>query len=285
MVTLALCAAVAEVASRIVVGRRPVAAAANRPISRYHPTLGWDKPPDGDMRITRDEYDIHVHINSKGLRGPEREYAKPAGIRRVLILGDSYAEGYYAEEEQTARAVLESRLNKSCGRFEVLNGGTAGYSTDQEYLFFENEGKRYAPDIVVVFLYYNDLYYNTTGVGTGGKPKPYFEEDHGQLVLRNVPVPRTDADTRVGGLRPCRGSVRPAPLRRAHADVSPQLNRTLAWLGLVEPVSNEPFREFWPYGLGHRDEVEDMWRRTALILRTLKGSVEAQSGRLAVLYV
>src|SRR5262249_21827795 len=63
------------------------------------------------------------------------------------------------------------------------------------------------------------------------------------------------------------------------------LNRALASLGLVEPLTNEPFREFWPYGLGHRDEVDDMWRRTALLLKALKTSLEGQGGRLAVLYV
>jgi hypothetical protein len=284
--SLAVCAAVLELAARIAVGRRGRAGALNRPISRYHPVLGWDKPPAGDMRITREEYDINVQINSKGLRGPERDYAKPPGVFRVLILGDSYAEGYYAEEDQTARAVLESELNRRCPRFEVLNGGTAGYSTDQEYLFFENEGKRYSPDLVVVFLYYNDLYYNTSGVGTGGKPKPYFEEAGGSLVLRNVPVPRSDDDAaRVGGLRPWRGSIALRLLGDRTQNASPGLNRGLAWLGLVEPVSNEPFREFWPYGLGHRSEVDDMWRRTALILKALKASVESGSGRLAVLYV
>ncbi len=283
-VSLVACAAVVEVGARVVVGRRAVDPAAGRAISRYHPLLGWDKPPGGSMRITRDEYDVVVAINAKGLRGPDRGYDKPAGTRRVLILGDSFAEGYYVDEEQSARALLEAGLNGGgCGRSEVVNGATAGYSTDQESLFFGAEGKKYAPDLVVLFLYYNDLYYNTTGVGTGGKPKPYFDVDGDRLVLRNVPVPERDGGP--GGVKPWRGSYALRLLGDRTVNASPRLHRALAALGLVEPASAEPFREFWPYGLGHRDEVEDMWRRTAVILKGLRDDVAASGGRLAVLYV
>ena len=41
-----------------------------------------------------------------------------------------------------------------------MNGGTAGYSTDQEMLFYETEGHRYQPRVVVLFFYYNDVVYN-----------------------------------------------------------------------------------------------------------------------------
>lgn len=289
--SLAFVCAAAETAARLVVGRSvaPKSGTPNRPISRYSPTLGWDKPPGGEMRIARDEYDVLIRINSKGLRGPERDYAKAAGARRVLILGDSFAEGYYVDEDKSARAVLEGLLNgrDACSPFDVVNGGTAGYSTDQEYLFFEEEGHKYSPDLVLVFFYYNDVYYNSSGIGTGGKPKPYFDVDGDRLVLRNTPVPKTaeDPKTRVGGLRPWRGSIALRLLSNRTLDAAPRLHASLARLGLVEPVSRDPYKEFWPYGAGHREEVDDMWRRTAVILKALKERVESHGGRLAGLYV
>lgn len=286
--SLGLCAVVVEIAARAVVARAaPAPEGPHRPISRYHPKLGWDKPPGGEQRIAREEYDVVVRINSKGLRGPELDYAKPAGTRRVLILGDSFGEGYYVAEEASARAVLESLLKTgSTCRYEVVNGATAGYSTDQEYLSFEEEAYKYAPDLVTVFFYYNDLYYNTTGVGTGGKPKPRFDAEGNRLILRNVPVPRPTGDeqTSVGAPRPWRGSVALRLLSDRTA-ASPRLHAGLARLGLVEPRSGEPFREFWPWGLSHQAEVDEMWRRTAVILKALKESVESRGGRLAVLYV
>jgi hypothetical protein len=284
VLSLALCAALLEAAARVAARRRP--AEPGRAISRYHPMLGWDKPPGGAMRITRDEYDVFVAMNSKGLRGPERDYEKRPGTRRVLFLGDSFAEGYYVDEEGSARALLEGSLNGDggCQRHEVVNGATAAYSTDQESLFFDVEGRKYSPDLVIVFFYYNDLYYNTTGIGTGGKPKPYFDVEGDTLVLRNVPVPKTE-NTAERGARPWRGSYALRMLGERTVNASPRLHRALARFGLVEPVSTEPFREFWPYGLGHRDEVEDMWRRTAVILKALRSQVEASGARLAVLYV
>jgi hypothetical protein len=289
---VAVMCGMAEIAARVWAAQARGAqapVAGNRPISRYHPLLGWDKPPGGRMRITREEYDVEIAINSKGLRGPERDYPKPPGTRRVLILGDSFAEGYYVKEEDSARAVLERLLDGpgACAPYEVLNGATAGYSTDQEYLFFTEEGRRYDPDLVLVFLYYNDLYYNTTGVGTGGKPKPYFVEKDGVPVLRNTPVPEEPEGTRgaAGPLRPWHGSMALRLLSNRTVDAAPRLHALLARAGLVEPVSREPFKEFWPYSPAHPAEVEDMWRRTAVILRALDEAVRRQGGRLAILYV
>ena len=288
--SLGACALLIEGAARIQVAREaPPVAGPKRPISRYHPTLGWDKPPGGEMRITRDEYDVVISVNSKGLRGPDRDYAKPAGARRILILGDSFGEGYYVDEDKSARALLEARLNApgACARHEVINGSTAGYSTDQEYLFYEAEGHRYGAELVVVFLYYNDLYYNTTGIGTGGKPKPYFQADGDRLVLRNVPVPQLPEDRpgRVGGLRPWRGSIALRLLSNRTLDAAPRLHAWLAQVGLVEPLSRDPYKEFWPFGAGNREEVDEMWRRTAVILKSFRREVEAHAGRLALLYV
>ena len=44
------------------------------------------------------QYRTRIQINSNGLRGPERGYGKPAGLRRVLLLGDSLVEGYTVTE-------------------------------------------------------------------------------------------------------------------------------------------------------------------------------------------
>ncbi len=109
---------------------------------------------------------MRLQINAHGLRGPDRPYEKPPGVRRVLLLGDSITEGYSVEEPYTLRSVLEALLNsRGEGRFEVINGGTAGYSTDQEYLFYVAEGVRYEPDVVVLLFCYNDLYPSLGGEG------------------------------------------------------------------------------------------------------------------------
>lgn len=287
--SLVVVALLLEGAARLLASRAQGALGAEgTPISRYHATLGWDKPPGGRQIIRRSEFVVEVGINAKGLRGPDREYAKPLRTRRVLLLGDSFAEGYYADEDKTARAVLESELAESgCGRVEVVNGGTAGYSTDQEYLFYREEGGRYQPDVVVVFFYYNDLFYNTSPIGTAFKPKPYFDLDGDHLELRNVPVPESTprpAPAPAAALRPWRGSVALRMLSDRTSEGNPRLHRTLARLGVVEPISSDPPAEMTPYGPGG-PPVRDMWSRTAAILKAMKHEIEADGGRLAVLYV
>jgi hypothetical protein len=263
------------------------------PISVPHPVLGWTNARSAGQRIRRAEYDVTIRINSRGQRGPERDYEKPDGTRRVLLLGDSFAEGYYVPEEASARAVLERALGAACGPTEVLNGGTAGYSTDQELLLYRLEGRRYHPDLVVVFFFGNDLYYNTSGYGTAGRPKPCFElASHWKLVLRDRPAPEPARSGPPPAFAPkpqaWHGSMALRWLSDRTATGNPELHRKLEGWGLVEPLSLDPPREFLPFcpwGRSERWAVDDMWNRTSAILKRLKEEVEAEGGRLALLYV
>jgi lysophospholipase L1-like esterase len=293
-VSFVVVALVTEAAARVYARRltRPDPEAALRPISRFHPVLGWDKPPGGESRIRRNEFDVLIQINAHGLRGPDYDYAKPARTRRVLVLGDSFAEGYYVDEPDTARAVLERRLNAGpCAGWQVVNGGTIAYSTDQEYLFFREEGYRYAPDLVTLLFYHNDLLYNARPRGPGGEVKPFFQVEDGRLAQRTGTLapdldgaPNRQSPGRAP-VQPWHGSIALRLLSNRTVDSSPGLHRLLSRLGLVEPIGVEPPREFWPYGPGRGGEVEEMWRTTAALLAALKADVEAHGARLAVLYI
>jgi hypothetical protein len=159
--------------------------------SRYvehDPRLGWRKKPGARVRYERREYSVEVAVNSLGLRDPERAYAAAPGAYRILALGDSFVEGYTVALDQTATQVLERSLATPSCPVEVLNAGTAAYSTDQEYLFYLDEGVRYAPQVVLLFAYYNDVLWNT-GVNYFGSPKPLLVPRGDALVLSNDPVP------------------------------------------------------------------------------------------------
>lgn len=55
----------------------------------------------------------------------------------------------------------------------------------------ETEGLKYRPDLVVLFLYYNDVWMNGDRLLGGDTFKPRFDLDpNGNLVLRGVPVPK-----------------------------------------------------------------------------------------------
>jgi hypothetical protein len=117
----------------------------------YDPLLGWRKIPHVTGRHVTSEYAISERMNSKGIRGPEYPYQKNRGEYRVLILGDSFAEGYTVEFSELFSEVLKNDLNhkKSAHHYEVINMGVGGYSTDQELLLLQTEGKKYAPDLTI----------------------------------------------------------------------------------------------------------------------------------------
>jgi hypothetical protein len=290
VVTVALLLAV-EAAARMVVSRRVARPFTTRgSIVRFHPTLGWDHPPNAEAWLHRPEYDVLLKFNSKGLRGPERPYQKPAGAFRALLLGDSFTDGYTVSEEKSVRARLEGELrSRGCALAEVFNAGAIGYSTDQEYLFYQQEGRKYAPDVVVVMFCSNDLYFNTTGE----QGKPYFDLDGENLVLRNSPVPPPDRggwvrspEPRPLRIKPWKGSMALRLLSDRTQAGNPALHRWLARFGAVEPTKVEaiPY-DMWPMGKDHPREVNDMWARTAAILEALKQAVEKDGGRLLLFYI
>lgn len=156
----------------------------------YDSLLGWKKIPNKQGKHATSEYEIHENINSKGIRGHEYSYGKRDDEYRILILGDSFAEGYTVEFNEVFSEVLKRNLNiKGDKYYEVVNSGTGGYSTDQEYLFFQDEGKKYSPNLTVLMFYQNDVWYNTQSKYWRGY-KPVFKLIDGKLRLTNVPVPK-----------------------------------------------------------------------------------------------
>jgi len=117
--------------------------------------LGWRLRPNADDLWAG----TRIHVNAKGLRGPEVAYARTPGIARVLYLGDSVPFGYQLPRyEQSYPFVVESILDKLGGLdVETVNAGVGGYSPWQSSLYLATEGIRYSPDLVVVSFILNDV--------------------------------------------------------------------------------------------------------------------------------
>lgn len=81
---------------------------------------------------------------------------KPKGVRRVMVLGDSFTEGQGVKAADTAVKVLERLLNeKGPGRWEVRNCGRRGTDFPALYEAFEAL-LPYEPDLVIYALTLND---------------------------------------------------------------------------------------------------------------------------------
>lgn len=133
-----------------------------------------------------------VRINELGLRGPEIQMERAEDTGRVLVFGDSYVFGVGVAEEELLTTHLARLLAPYFpSGIEVVNLGVAGYSTDQEYLLWQELGSRLSPNLVILVVCDNDYVGNTENFAYRQYYKPYFElEADGGLRLRNVPVPR-----------------------------------------------------------------------------------------------
>ena len=218
----------------------------NRFFVEHDPDRGWRNVPGASGLFSTDEYDVELQYNSRGIRGPEREYAKPDGVRRVVVLGDSFIEGYSVPREQRVSEVLEGLLVKRdpSHRWEVIALGTAGYSTDQELLWLRSEGLAYRPDVVVDMFYMNDVWFNGQSKYWRGE-KPAFVLENGDLRLVNVPVPRPaggkakDRKKSSGLGHWIRSRSKLVALAQLALENSPGLRGAAARLGLVSPREAE----------------------------------------------
>ena len=163
-------------------------------IWQFDSELGWTHVPGGRGRLVTPEFSVDIKINSEGLRDLEYSRERPPGVRRILLFGDSFAEGWGVERNEMLSARLQSCLHEAGEQVEVLNFGVAGYGTDQAYLAFQKLGKRFQPDLVIYLFYGNDLWNNASPRGIGAEQgyKPYFRpHGDGRLLLQGVPVRKT----------------------------------------------------------------------------------------------
>ncbi len=150
----------------------------------HHAERGWANLPRARARITKGEIDYRVRINSSGWRDPERTIAPRAGVRRVVLLGDSVAWGWGVDDGERFSDLLEQRLG---AEIEVLNLAVPGYGTDQEYWTLLETGFAYAPDAVMLCLVYND-FFEVESAEAYDMPKPRFIRDPSGWRVENRPV-------------------------------------------------------------------------------------------------
>lgn len=123
---------------------------------------GWGTNTDTILRYWMDGvYEAQVEYNSLGFRGPEISYDKPADVYRVMLVGDSFIEAREVNYEDTVYAQLSDLLahahTPDGKQIEVFGVGATGWGTLQAYLYYQHEGHRFAPDLIIHVFIINDV--------------------------------------------------------------------------------------------------------------------------------
>lgn len=126
--------------------------------------LFYELIPNSDTPDYRDErFRYNLKTNSAGM--PDREYAleKPAGTRRLALLGDSISRGQGAPFQGNFEALLEAKLNAAhtggpVRQFEVLNFSVGSYSVMQMMESAFVKAAPYEPDVYLVGLTHLSVY-------------------------------------------------------------------------------------------------------------------------------
>lgn len=242
ILSVAVCVLVLELALALFHPRKITA----RPYQdQYHPLLGWTNKPNlsGDVKVfgTRNRFFRRTH-NGMGLRSL-REFAsvKRPGVKRLLLLGDSFFWGYGVDDREVISEVLQDMVGDEV---EIINGAVMAYATDQELLWLAEEVVRLKPDLVILGVYPdNDLDDIAVSVMMG-YPKPFFSLQDGKLRLENVPVPDTretrrkafdEPDTILGRLKKfLRHHTHSYPFIAGRLNSIPAVRRFLLKIGLAE---------------------------------------------------
>jgi GDSL-like lipase/acylhydrolase family protein len=145
-----------EVAVRLIEPREVLREYFQRP----DPVLHHKFIPGGHGFHKAPEFSAAYAINSLGLRDREMPRAKPAGTRRILMLGDSFTEGNGVDASDTFSSQLQAMLDQAGlgKRWQVINAGVGSYSPLLEYLYLKNGGLDLQPDLVILNLDLSDVY-------------------------------------------------------------------------------------------------------------------------------
>lgn len=227
------------------------------------PILGWTMKPNIYKKDWIEGRKITFWTNSKGLRSPEHSYSTPNDTKRVLLLGDSFLQGDQVQYDE----LLSERLSSLLGpEWQVINAGTDGWSTLQEYRWYMIEGRSYHPDWVVLFIHDNDFYQNA----------------HPEHIVFS---PQKNGKSKLTKLKEWLGGhSKLYQLARRKIKSSPMLMKLTLGLGLTRKGAPIP-DEFLIWDKSMTSTVSKWINATMFIISELKKEVAQANSKLIVVWV
>lgn len=121
-------------------------------------------------------------INSLGYLGSEYPKEKLEKTFRIVLLGDSYVEGFQVFERNHFGKILEQKLqtNYKNQKIEVLNFGRSGFDIGDMYVYKKLFVNQFSPDLVFYFISEEDL-----EVRNSQKLLPNIDIENEELVIKH----------------------------------------------------------------------------------------------------
>ena len=128
---------------------------------------------DASGRHTSPCFDVTYHSNSWGMVDRDRTL-RMTGDQRIVVLGDSYVEGFGVESDRRFTNILEKETG-----VEYLNFGSSGsFGPLQEWLLYRNLASRFEhTDIFLFFLPFNDFFDMDPQNFSHTRYRPYLREN------------------------------------------------------------------------------------------------------------
>lgn len=114
-------------------------------------------PANTTQELSTAEFSYTYSINADGVRDLPREPIAEPGRKRIVVLGDSFAEGVGADRHEAWPAVLGDRLESEGLSVEVLNAGVSGSDPCFAYQLLRQRFLRYRPDLVILAINDSDI--------------------------------------------------------------------------------------------------------------------------------
>lgn len=136
------------------VGLRLCVVQEGKRLATYDEVLGWRGRPHGEGFYVRKADSIHIPFQYNELGFRDRSVPlKPAGSKRLMLLGDSFVESLEVDFSETFGAQLEEALQPLDSDWDVCVIGSQGYSTAQELLAFRKFQPLVEADLVLLCFY------------------------------------------------------------------------------------------------------------------------------------
>lgn len=154
--------------------------AEQRVLADIDPHFGIWRYPKRSVEHTGACFSVKYNSNEFGMRDKER-VKETSDRHRIVVLGDSFVEGFGVEESVRLTDVAESNTG-----VEVLNFGISGdFSSTQQYLLYRELASQFEHSgVAIFFLPDNDFRDNNLENFSSSRYRPYLRKGaHGEYTV------------------------------------------------------------------------------------------------------